>query len=123
MKKLFIISLLFMAACNSSPELKEGRWTGHLTPMNHPDMTIPVNYDVTYTENSLMISVIGSDGVPPVVTQNPRLEDDTLSFVFNEPEEQVALECTLVRTEKRGFSGKCSDSSGKWAIFTMIPPD
>lgn len=121
MKNLFIISFLFIAACNSSPELKEGRWTGHLTPMNHPDMSIPVNYDVTYTESGLKVNIIGSNGVP-VVTQNPRLEDDTLFFVFNEPEEQVALDCALARTDTRGFSGKCSDSSGKWAMFTMIPP-
>lgn len=121
MKYLFIIPFLFIVACNSSPEIKEGRWTGHLIPMNHPDMSIPVNYDVTYTDNSLNVSIIGSNGVP-VVTQNPYLKNDTLFFVFKEPEEQVDLECALARTDTSGFSGKCTDSSGKWALFTMIPP-
>jgi hypothetical protein len=121
MKKLFLFSFLCLAACNSSTELKEGRWTGHLTPMNHPELSIPVNFDGTHTERGLKVTIIGSNGVP-AVTRNPHLKDDTLFFVFDEPEEQVRLECALARTDTMGFSGKCTDSSGKWAMFTMIPP-
>lgn len=120
MKSFLVISICFMTACTPF-KLKEGKWTGHLTPMNHSDMSIPVNYDVTYKGNSLKISIIGSNEIP-VATQNPHLINDTLFFAFKEPEEQVDLECALARTEAGEFTGKCTDSSGKWAIFTMIPP-
>lgn len=122
MKKLLLISFCLATACNTSSELKEGRWSGHLTPMNHPEMSIPVSYDVTYTERGLNVSIIGSDGVP-VLTQNPHIERDTLFFVFIEPEEQVSLDCALARQDTSGFTGKCIDSSGKWAQFTMVSPE
>lgn len=121
MKYLCLIFAGVITACSSSPELKEGHWTGHLSPMNHPEMAIPVDYEVTYSESGLNISIIGSDGIA-VETQNPHIEKDTLFFVFNEPEEQVRLACALARNDNRGFSGKCTDASGKWAQFTMVAP-
>lgn len=122
MKNLLFLSFCLISACTSSPELKEGRWTGHLSPMNHPEMSIPISYDVTYTDRGLDLSITGSNDIP-VKTQNPYIAADTLFFVFNEPEEQVPLECALVRQSSGAFSGKCIDTSGKWAQFTMESPD
>ena len=121
MRNILFVAICFMTACNSSYELQEGNWSGHLTPMNHPEMSIPVNYSVTYTKSGLNISIIGSDGVP-VKTENPRIARDSLLFAFNEPEEQVKLDCALVRNNEMDFTGRCTDSSGKWAEFTMVAP-
>lgn len=121
MKYLYYFFLFLVTACNPLHELKEGSWTGHLTPMNHPEMSIPVDYEVAYQQGDLFISIIGTDGFP-VLTQHPRLENDTLYFKFNEPEEQVLLNCVLIRNRENEFSGKCMDPSEKWAQFTMVPP-
>jgi len=89
--------------------------------MNHPEMSIPVNYDVVYTESGLAITIIEANGVP-ARAENIYLKEDALLFTLNEPGEQVVLECSQSKTEVNGFTGRCTDSSGKWAQFTMVPP-
>jgi hypothetical protein len=103
MKNILLFALCLIVACSSTPELKEGHWTGHLTPMNHPEMSIPVSYEVTYMEGGLDINIIGSDGIS-ASAQNPHIEGDTLLFMFNEPEEQVTLECELMRNNTSGLN-------------------
>jgi len=90
-QKCFLLSAFLLTACTSIPELKEGRWSGHLSPMNHREMTIPVSYEVAYGQNKLNITIIGSNGTP-AEAQDPHVKEDTLYFAFSEPEEQVALE-------------------------------
>lgn len=121
MRLSFLSLFLLIMACSSSPSLQEGRWTGTLTPMNHPEIQNPVAYNVSYPDNRLSISVLGPGG-EEIPTQNPRLQRDTLFFSFNEPEEQVLLDCALARKSDNTFGGRCSDSEGKWAEFTMEPP-
>lgn len=89
--------------------------------MNHPEMENPVSYKVTYTDDRLSISILDPGGAL-IPTNAPRLEGDTLFFSFNEPEEQVLLNCVLAKNNKKEYSGRCQDSEGKWAQFTMIPP-
>lgn len=120
MKPSLLIFALLLAACTASPVLEEGRWTGSLTPMNHPEMTNPVAYEVRHLEGSLSIDLIGPSG-KRMATQRPRLRGDTLLFAFEEPEEQVQLGCALGRAAA-GFAGRCVDSGDKWARFTREPP-
>lgn len=122
MKFLLFLFVCFLTACSSSTTLEEGRWTGNLTPMNHPDMNQPIGYDLSYQNNELKINLIGPDGTP-VALKNPRVQNDTLYFSFNEPEQQVSLDCKLAGNSENGFTGRCSDASGKWALFTMNPPE
>lgn len=122
---LSVIPLFFLFACQSpSQQIKEGYWTGTLTPMNHPDMSNPMGYEVSYKEGALGIDVIGPDSTV-IPASNVLLENDTLYFQFNEPEEQVTLDCALAEHEsaEQEFAGRCTDESGKWARFTMIPPN
>ncbi len=121
MRKLLGLALCALAACATPPQLEEGRWTGTLTPMNHPDMANPIAYDVRYVGNDLAVDLIGPDGAT-VPTRDIRLEADTLYFAFNESEANVPLQCALGRDETSGFSGRCADASGKWARFTMRSP-
>jgi len=121
MKYLAPLLLMLFSACQSAPKLQEGRWTGVLTPMDHPDMQNPVGYDVSYKSDNLLINLIGPNNTS-TATQNPCLERDTLFFAFNEPEEQVLLNCVLASNSNQGFAGRCTDPSGKWAHFTMRPP-
>jgi hypothetical protein len=117
-----LIAFAFLlSACQSSPGLEAGRWTGTLTPMNHSEMKTPVSYDVRREGAELAIDLIGPGGAP-VSTRNPRLEGDTLFFAFSEPEEQVPLKCALGAEKTGGYAGKCIGPSGKWARFTMSPP-
>lgn len=97
MRPLLPVLALLSASCSFSPTgqpLKQGRWAGTLTPMNHPGMENPVSYEVRYSWKDLLIKLIGPDGVP-IATHSPRLEADTLYFSFKEPEEQVLLNCVL----------------------------
>ena len=122
---IFIVALF--SACSSTSQnqspLAEGRWTGYLTPMNHPEMQNPVGYEVTYESKDLNIELVGP-GAQPVPTKNPHVHGDTLYFSFSEPEEGVMLECRLasVSEGEAAYKGRCIDPSGKWAVFAMIPP-
>ena len=90
--------------------------------MNHPEMANPMAYNVRHTGSSLSIDLVGPGGVP-VSTRDPYLDGDTLFFSFREPEEQVLLRCALGRDSAGGFAGRCADATGKWARFTMHPPE
>lgn len=122
MNKTLCATICLVAACGASAELEEGRWTGDLTPMNHPDIANPVVYDVRYEGSALHIDLIGPGGAV-VPTREVSLETDTLRFNFNEPEEGVPLRCALRRDGSGGFAGRCADVDGKWARFTMRPPE
>ena len=58
MKKTILILLGLIAACSAQPGLQEGTWTGGLTPMNHPDMIIPLTYEVSRVDGHLSIALI-----------------------------------------------------------------
>lgn len=118
---LLFVTCCLLVACQSAPCLEEGQWTGSLTPMNHPDMSNPIAYQVAHADGQLRINIIGPDG-SPVPARDIRLEKDTLFFTFNEPEEQVPLDCALGENESGSYSGRCTDASGKWAAFSMTPP-
>jgi hypothetical protein len=116
-------SLLFtLAACGSPDRLAEGRWSGTLTPMNHPEMANPIAYDVGYEADALHIAVVGPEDTA-LPTRGVRLTADTLYFAFDEPEENVPLRCALGRENADHFAGRCTDTAGKWARFTMQPPE
>lgn len=69
-------------------------------------MANPIAYDVRYAGEVLIINLIGSDGT-----------------VLPKREEEVPLRCALGRDGSGGFAGRCADASGKWARFTMRPPE
>lgn len=118
--KYLLCLLVPLAACGPSTRLEEGRWTGTLTPMNHPEMANPVAYEVRYEDDALTIDLAGPGGAS-LSTRDLRLTADSLYFTFDEPEEDVALDCALGR-DADGFVGRCTDAEGKWARFTMQPP-
>ncbi len=124
MKYLIPIAVFLLIACQPGPQLEEGRWSGTLTPMNHPEMMNPMGYEVSYEGDLLSIQIVGPDS-SLIPTRNPRIENDSLYFQFDEPEEQVTLDCILARDKDpgEGFAGRCTDESGKWARFTMVPPE
>lgn len=115
-----------MASCTSidettTPRIQAGEWAGGLTPMNHPEMETPLRYGVSYEDDSLRIVLYGPD-ITAMPAQDAALTGDTLRFSFEEPEENVRLDCALGRRSDNRFEGRCSDDGGKWARFTMIPP-
>lgn len=119
---LVALLLVGVTACTpSSPSIESGQWTGTLTPMNHPDLHQPITYDVQSDDGALSIALVGPGG-QAIPTRDVRLESDTLFFTFDEPEEQVPLDCALAR-DTEAFAGRCTDASGKWARFTMRPPE
>jgi hypothetical protein len=122
MRFLPALILLTLAACDSPDRLAEGRWSGTLTPMNHPEMANPIAYDVGYEGDDLRIDLVGPDGAA-LPTRDVRLTTDTLFFVFDEPEENVPLRCALGRENADRFAGRCTDTAGQWARFTMQPPE
>lgn len=122
------LACLLLAACTSPrPEatqparLQAGLWTGGLTPMNHPDMVTPLTYEVAYPDDGLAI-VLNGPGGTAMVAREAALQDDTLRFVFEEPEEGVTLRCALGAEPTGSFAGRCTDPGGQWARFTMVPP-
>lgn len=119
----FIFMLGSLAACGTSsqPDLVAGTWTGTLTPMNHPEMANPVTYSVRYPDGTLAIDPIGPGGAA-LPTRAIRHTTDSLHFAFDEPEERVTLHCALGPQPDDGFTGRCTDTVGQWARFTMVSP-
>ncbi len=111
---LFSVILL---SCTSN-KLSTGQWSGSLTPGNHPEMVTPINYEVTYIKNELVLWIISPDG-SRLETRSPKFENGTLTFQFNEPEEGILLDCKLEGGNQNGFMGECKDDSGKSARFDM----
>lgn len=122
MKTLFLALLCLLAACaqTTPATLPEGTWTGGLTPMNHPDVVSPLTYEVRRADEQLALTLISEDVQTPA--RDVKVEGDTLSFVFNEPEAGVLLTCALARQTDASYAGRCVDAGGKWAHFTMKPP-
>lgn len=122
---LVLLALLLSAAACSSPDraLPEGTWTGGLVPMNHPEMETPIAYLVRHQGDELVLSLSGPDGSGTMATRAVRLAQDTLYFEFDEPEQNMPLRCALGRQLDGSFVGRCTDPSGQWARFSMIPPD
>ncbi|MEM1056462.1 MAG: hypothetical protein AAGI52_13145 [Bacteroidota bacterium] len=114
--------LLFLAltACLPGNRLTQGRYTGTLTPMNHPDMQTPVTFDIAYERADLTIALVGPDG-QTIPTRDVIHAPPNLFFTFDEPEEGVTLRCVWARQEDDGWAGRCTDSEGKWARFEIAP--
>lgn len=128
MRSFFPAALLLfvtgLAACTTpaaQPPLPEGTWTGTLAPMNHPEMKNAVTYEVGSPDGALAISLVGP-GNTSIPTRDITLDTDTLRFTFDEPEEHVPLHCALGAQADDSYAGRCTDASGKWARFTMVPP-
>ena len=77
--------------------------------------------EVRRVGGQLAITLIAQDIQTP--TREARVEGDTLSFVFNEPEAGVLLTCALARQADERYAGRCVDAEGKWTHFTMTPPE
>lgn len=128
---LVLTAALTLAACAPADDaapaaeapvrLAEGTWTGGLTPMNHPEMITPLTYDVAYEDGALSL-VLGGPGGAPMPARDAELREDTLYFMFDEPDAGVPLTCALGREDAGSFVGRCTDADGKWARFTMVPP-
>lgn len=101
--------------------LASGLWTGDLTPMNHPDRSTPLQFQVSHTEDALDIIIEGPGGMT-LRTRGTRIQGDTLRFNFIEPEAMVSLRCALGGAAETGFQGRCQDNTGQWAQVRMLPP-
>ena len=125
MKYVFLVwALCVLGACTTQPDgtsVQEGTWSGGLTPMNHPDLTTPLTFDVVVDDGQLGITIGGPGGIL-VDTREAVLDGDTLRFVFNEPEMDVLLTCALGSDGSDTFAGRCADADGKWATVTMTAP-
>jgi hypothetical protein len=118
---LALLCLLAACAPTTPAPLPEGTWTGGLTPMNHPDVVSPLTYEVRRAGEELALTLVSEDVQTPA--RDVEVAGDTLSFVFNEPEAGVLLTCALARQADASYAGRCVDAGGKWAHFTMKPPE
>ena len=113
--------VLFLTGCRSPHTLQSGLWSGHMTPMNHPEMKTELTFEVSYDKRIASITLNGHGGMH-LPTRNLNIQKNMIEFTFNEPEQNVALSCQFIGSDQKGFSGRCTDDSGKWAVFEMIPP-
>lgn len=119
---LLLVGVVLMACPSGASRLQDGRWTGTLTPMNHPDMQTPIALDVRTTGGSIEIVILGPDG-GTLPAREIDFDDDTLAFTFDEPEAGIPLRCDWTRQPDGGFAGRCTDPEGKWAHFEVDPAE
>lgn len=118
-----LLAASVLAACQGPPPtLDTGTWTGHLTPQNHPEMQIPLAYEVTHDDGALAITLVSEAGTRTAL-RDVDFADSVLTFTFVEPDAGVPLACSLLPQADGRFVGRCTDAEGKWGLFTMIPPD
>ena len=118
---LLILIIGLLSSCATSYHLKSGIWSGHMTPMNHPEMKTELSFDVSQKNRNTVIVINGPGGMR-IPTSNLSIQENLIEFQFNEPEQGVTLSCQFVGSNVKGYSGRCTDDSGKWAVFEMIPP-
>lgn len=112
-----------LASCESPPPiLQQGKWTGTIVPMNHPEMRSDLYYRVSYEGDALQI-LIGMPEMESRDARNIHLTADSLHFEFDEPEPDVPVKCAFGLQPTGTYEGPCSEASGKSAYFTMRPPD
>jgi len=106
-KKIFalVITDVLFVECEPEDQLLTGRWSGHLTPMNHPKMQSPVAYQVNYKGDTLQIDIIGQDS-SVIPAKDILFTEDTLFFIFNEPEEKVVLDRALAKNKAHNLAVK-----------------
>jgi len=86
--------------------------------MNQPSTRATLNYQVDYIEENVSL-LIHSPGGKKIQTRALQLTKDSLFFSYNRPEQEEVLSCGLKRVNKNYYYGRCADSEGKWATFTM----
>ena len=118
---VLICVMVVAMSCQGNRVLQEGRWSGSLSPGNHPEMSTPLEYDVENEGDRIVINIIGPDK-SILETRDVTFTDNVLSFKFTEPEESVELTCNLTEDKDATYQGKCKDQEGKWALFKMVPP-
>lgn len=119
----FAVLGLTITGCEKPPPtLEEGKWTGTIIPIAHPDQRTEVYYRVSYESQDLRIQ-IGTSETEARPVRAIQLTADSLRFIFNEPEADVELSCTFGLQSNGVYEGPCADAAGKSAHFTMRPPD
>ena len=92
-----------------------------MTPMNHPEQVMDLVFQIEKTNEAYTLEILGPEGVI-IPTNDFSVNRDNISFTFSEPEEGVLLDCVFYGTNQQGYKGRCTDSNGKWAQFSMAPP-
>jgi len=117
----FLIISFASIISGSAQSLHLGDWTGTLTPMNHPDMHLPMKYIVSEDNDNVTLTLVTENGTT-TEARNIKMTKSTLAFVFNETDANVELTCHFNKDKVGRYKGKCQDKMGKWGLFTMIPP-
>ena len=81
-----------------------------------------MTYEVAECAEGVTITLASTDG-QRTVTRDVNANAEQIRFTFNEPEEGVRLACNLLRGNDGAFAGRCTDAAGKYATFTMQPPE
>lgn len=116
-----LISLLGVG-CADSDQIPVGRWSGYLTPENHPEMQQPIEYEVRESDGVLSIAILSPDGMR-YPARRVQLFESTLTFDWTEPEGPTPLSCTLTEQPDGSYAGPCTDPNGQSARFVMVPPE
>jgi len=119
--RAFLVALVLLAGCQSTNMVRKaptGSWTGAIVPMNHPDQSTPIEVVIVDEEEGPIVGILGPDG-HSISTFDVELSSEEMKFGFLEPEEGVAVRCTLALQDDGAFKGRCSDDSGKWVEMRL----
>ena len=117
MRWIIILSIL-LTACSTTQKLPTGSWSGYVSPMDFPNSRIILNYKVYDLGESVGLQIF-SPGGTEIQTKNIQMTKDSLFFSYDKQKQQGEFSCGLEKVNKHYYYGRCTDSDGKWALFTM----
>jgi len=113
---LFITIIL--SSCHTTKDLPSGLWTVYLSQQNQVDKQISLNCRLKHHQENVSLQIFGPGGIN-IPTRDIQLTKDSLFFSFDKVEEQMSVSCALGKHNKKFYHGTCTDTEGKWSVFTM----
>lgn len=109
---------IILTSCSTTKKLPSGAWSGYFSSMDKPDNRISLTYEVVQQQDSVSLQIFGPRGMN-MQTNGIEMTKDTLFFTFIKMDQSGSFSCGLKKVNKNYYYGRCTDTEGRWAIFTM----
>lgn len=118
MRFILFISII-LSSCSTTQKLPSGQWSGYFSSIDKPDNRTTLKYEVDNQQENVSLQIFGPQGMY-IETYGLEMTKDTLYFSFDKLDKTGLLSCALKKVNKNYYYGKCIDTDGRGALFTMI---
>ena len=117
MRYIFLLAVL-LVSCSVSNKLPSGPWSGYVSSMDKPESRTTIRYQVDHSQENVSLKILGPRGMN-IQTKGLEMTQDSLFFSYDKLDQSGSLSCGMKKVNKNYYYGQCTDTEGKWAVFTM----